>query len=540
MTKGSQNLAGRCQSLGLPLLVVDNAGLVEAVHAPPKDRLHRSLIESPEFAHQLVQRAPLWLDAVEPAVESVWPGCWIVPVPRTQRRRRVGYDVAVIITRDFAAAESFDRICAAGSLDPTQAREHLRAHGPTESEVGRWASTIRWMAQDLDRVGTQQAEINSLSQQLGESYEELSLVYQLSAHMSITHDVLGFLKDSCRELQQVVNLRWIALHVCDADERLQELRGKLVCSGPECPPCRTLTAVGRQLMTRFGAGGSVIVNHVPSLNIHSLNALAQRMLIVPIVREGRPLAILFGADKRTGSELSSVDSKLVTSAAQNMGIFLENAMLYEDMQDMFMGTLHSLIATIDAKDTYTCGHSERVALLSRQLAEAAGLDASVVERVYLSGLVHDVGKIGVPESVLCKPGRLTAEEFEMIKAHPEIGVRILTDIRQMKDLLPGVLHHHERWDGRGYPHGLAGEKIPLFGRLIALADSFDAMSSNRTYRSAMPQASVLEEIRRCGGAQFDPELARLFVSLDFGPFHEMIGDHQARETPLSRAMRRAV
>jgi len=249
---------------------------------------------------------------------------------------------------------------------------------------------------------------------------------------------------------------------------------------------------------------------------------------VPLRTQGKPIGVLIGGDKLDGSELTSVDSKLCDSLASTLAIFLENRMLYEDMHAMFLGTLHALTSAIDAKDSYTHGHTERVAMLARMLGEKIGLDRETVERLYISGLVHDVGKIGVPEAVLCKPGKLTDDEFELIKMHPEIGGRILQDIRQMQDLLPGVLYHHERWDGRGYPSRLAGRDIPLFGRLIGLADAFDAMSSTRTYRSAMDLNEVLSEIRRCAGAQFDPELAEAFLDLDFTPFFELIEKHQAQ------------
>ena len=136
---------------------------------------------------------------------------------------------------------------------------------------------------------------------------------------------------------------------------------------------------------------------------------------------------------------------------------------------------------------------------------------------------------GVPEAVLLKPGKLNDEEFAWIRQHPEIGYRILKDIPQLHDILPGVLHHHERWDGKGYPAGLRGEQIPLVARLIGLADSFDAMSSNRTYRPAMSHAQVLQEITRCIGEQFDPELARVFVTLDFTTYDQLVREHQARE-----------
>src|SRR5690606_26088192 len=157
-----------------------------------------------------------------------------------------------------------------------------------------------------------------------------------------------------------------------------------------------------------------------------------------------------------------------------------------------------------AKDRYTCGHSERVAMLARRIAQAAGLSGPQAERVHICGLLHDVGKIGVPEAVLCKPGRLNDEEFALITQHPAIGHRILKDIPMLEDVLPGVLHHHERFDGRGYPSGLAGQQIPLIARIIALADTFDAMSSTRSYRPAMPRERVLAEITREAGSQLDP------------------------------------
>ena len=185
---------------------------------------------------------------------------------------------------------------------------------------------------------------------------------------------------------------------------------------------------------------------------------------------------------------------------------------------MFMGVLKGMTTAVDAKDPYTCGHSERVGLLASRLALAVGLSPDEAERYRLAGLVHDVGKIGISEAVLSKSGRLTEIEFMQIKKHPEIGHQILRDIPLMGDILPGVLHHHERWDGTGYPTGLKGGEIPLIGRMLALADTFDAMSSTRSYRPAMPRDAVLSEIRRCSGTQFDPKLADVFVTLDFTEF----------------------
>jgi HD-GYP domain-containing protein (c-di-GMP phosphodiesterase class II) len=171
--------------------------------------------------------------------------------------------------------------------------------------------------------------------------------------------------------------------------------------------------------------------------------------------------------------------------------------------------------------------------LSRHLAVQIGLTDAQVERIYMAGLLHDVGKIGVPEAVLQKPGKLTAEEFEQMKKHPEIGARILADIKQVKDILPGVLHHHERYDGKGYPHGLAGENIPQMGRILCLADCFDAMTSNRTYRKALPLEVALAEIRRCSGTQFDPSLAEAFLKTGADGFRDLLGDWEQQTKRLA-------
>jgi len=194
-----------------------------------------------------------------------------------------------------------------------------------------------------------------------------------------------------------------------------------------------------------------------------------------------------------------------------------------------MGLLRSLTSAVDAKDAYTCGHSERVALLAQYLATQAGLPDGQVERIYMAGLLHDVGKIGIPESVLQKTGRLTAEEFELMKRHCQIGAHILADVKQLEDIVPGVLHHHERYDGHGYPMGLAAHDIPVMGRIICLADCFDAMTSNRTYRRALPLQVALTEIRRCSGTQFDPALAEMLLEIPRDQLQNALRDpqHQA-------------
>lgn len=184
-------------------------------------------------------------------------------------------------------------------------------------------------------------------------------------------------------------------------------------------------------------------------------------------------------------------------------------------RELLLATLQSLVRTLEFKDRYTKHHSESVARYASALARAAGLSEEMVQRVATAGLLHDIGKIGIRDSVLTKPGRLTAEEFGHVKLHPVIGAEILDPVLADDAIIAGVRHHHESLDGRGYPEGLAGDRIPLIARVLAIADSYDAMRSRRAYREARDHAAVLEVIEGAAGTQFDPELVAIFLGLDF-------------------------
>ncbi len=180
------------------------------------------------------------------------------------------------------------------------------------------------------------------------------------------------------------------------------------------------------------------------------------------------------------------------------------------LDDANLATVETIAATVDAKDAYTRGHSGRVATYAAAIADALGLPEADVARIRQAGLLHDVGKIGVPDAVLLKPGQLTDEEFAVIKQHPEIGERILRGLPFLAEILPAVRHHHERWDGRGYPDGLAGDAIPPDAAIMAVADSLDAMTSSRTYRVALPIAEAIRRVREGAGAQYDPRVVVAF------------------------------
>lgn len=180
-------------------------------------------------------------------------------------------------------------------------------------------------------------------------------------------------------------------------------------------------------------------------------------------------------------------------------------------QDLFIGSMRAFVAAIDAKDPYTRGHSERVAAHSRTIARQLGLDRAAEHKVWVGALLHDVGKIGIEDSVLTKPGVLTSEEYEEMKRHPVIGAEIMSRIDQLKEMIPAIRWHHEAWNGKGYPDALAGERIPLMARIVGVADTFDAITTNRPYQKAYEPAFAVQKLRELAGQRFDAKVVTAFL-----------------------------
>jgi len=340
------------------------------------------------------------------------------------------------------------------------------------------------------------AQVQSLSNQLDQTSQELSLVYRTSSAARITRQPREFFRQICLNLLGVLDVR--AVGVVAAGESM--LYGNLRI------PATKLTRLANDLLDRFQQSSEpIVLQDLADAPSRWMLPHVHQLLAVPLRREDRFFGCMFAIDKPR-DRFDAADSKLLSSIADQSAVFLENSLLLSDMKSLALGLVHSLTSAVDAKDSYTRGHSERVAHLAEVIARALGMDEESVQRIYLAGLLHDVGKIGISEFVLQKPGKLTSEEFEQMKTHPRIGHRILCDIPQVADILPGVLHHHEHFDGRGYPDQLQGKDIPLMARILSLADAFDAMTSDRTYREKLTAAQALEQIRECSGSQFDPEI----------------------------------
>ena len=196
----------------------------------------------------------------------------------------------------------------------------------------------------------------------------------------------------------------------------------------------------------------------------------------------------------------------------------------DELEKSYMDTIGILRQTVEAKDPYTRGHSDRVSQYSVLIGQKLNLDDKTLHTLKIGGLFHDIGKIGIPDSILLKESKLDDDEYSQIKNHPSIGAHILGDVAMFKDIIPIVLHHHEKFDGHGYPSQLKGEDIPYLARIAAVADTFDAMTSKRSYRNALPLDVVKDEIKRCSGTQFDPAIAEVFLDIlnnDYGKIQEI-------------------
>jgi HD-GYP domain-containing protein (c-di-GMP phosphodiesterase class II) len=254
---------------------------------------------------------------------------------------------------------------------------------------------------------------------------------------------------------------------------------------------------------RFASGHSVI-----GLGIRSV-------MCVPLRTTDQVLGALY-VDSRSGpNRFSDEDLELLAAIGNHTGVALHRVRLLGELERLLLDTVRAIAATIDAKDGYTHRHSERVAALAARIAAEMGLGIDLQELAGLSALLHDVGKIAVPDSILNKPGSLTVEEFAEMRKHPEHGARILSNIQSpmVSAVLPGVRYHHERWDGTGYPEGLRGDSIPLLGRLLGVADFLDALTSARAYHAPKSLDEVVQIIVRQSGVHFDPAIAAAVVRL---------------------------
>lgn len=516
----------RCASLGLACWRLDLNGM--AMEDPIAPGMLSMWLSSRPIRMLMAESAMMWSAQEEFHAIEAQAGVWLFPFPEVHRNRRTGYFVVIGFSPEILSSELIEAGCKGNQLQTKALLHILRDRAKFQgSQATHMMDTLSWMLEDIRALRKNTETIELFSEQLGESYEVVTTLQDLGRSMGALHEPEGIIEDGICEIAATLDYKWVACCINEEHDVRQVLNTHLFQSGM----CKLSAEDTKRIIEHveqsepLGYADTTAIYSVPV----EFSELEPQILVHPMTRDGEHLGFLISGGKcGDDPQVSSHETKLMESISGMLGAALENAELYHRQHLTFMGTIKALSGAIDAKDQYTRGHSERVAMLSSMLAQKVGFSDEEAERIRISGLVHDLGKIGVPEAVLCKPSRLTDEEFDLIKMHPTIGYEIIKDIPDLNDLLPGVLHHHERWDGNGYPAGLAGEDIPRMARIMALADTFDAMSSNRAYRSGLPREKVFAEFRKCAGTQFDPELVEPFLSLDFSIYDDMVAHHKAQ------------
>ena len=349
---------------------------------------------------------------------------------------------------------------------------------------------------------------DTIASELSSRYEELNLIYRIGQKLRLDHHQNTALIELIEDASKTINA-----DICDIS--LKSKYGGLEKNVPSSSRIR-LSKFERALLKKFINETFETKREAFSVldtkRVSSLSALPpMRLMVGPIQFEPSTGTGYMAFLRHCGKmPFSTGDMRLLAMLTGHASVITRNHELYQDLRSTIFSVVQSLSDTIEAKDIYTRGHTLRVSDLSVAIGRAMNLRESRLEHLQWAGVLHDIGKIGIPGEILTKPGRLTDEEMTVMKQHPEIGFKILEHIEALQCAIPAVLHHHEKFDGSGYPTGLKGGKIPLYARIVSVSDTYDSMTSTRSYRKALSHEFTLEEMRRVAGAQLDPEIVAIF------------------------------
>jgi len=421
-----------------------------------------------------------------------------------------------------------------------------------EEKVGRLLAENSRLRAELQQC---RDDLDVCAAQIGNDYEELALLRTLSECLDCSELGQGtwhVARSVLPLLASVVQAESLVL-VTAQQEGAEPDRACADGSAIWVGPVRFDDATCRRFIEMHGreaTGQPLIRNHFEDSPDASEFPGVRKFLMVAVAKGPRTLGWLVAINhlhqhrdrsenplwELSHFEFGSVEAGLLSAVASMLATHAHNVELFREREALLIGIVRAMVSAIDAKDPYTCGHSERVALVARFLGMRLGLAEQDCERLYLAGLLHDLGKLGVPDVILRKPGPLTDEEATQLQVHPERGWAILQDLDQLQHLVPGVLCHHERYDGAGYPDGLAGQAIPWIARVLAVADSYDAMVSDRPYRRGMPHEKVEVILREGAGTQWDPGIIKVLLE----NVAEIKAIWSAHRSQTPRVRRRAV
>lgn len=376
-------------------------------------------------------------------------------------------------------------------------------------------------------------EIEELAQQLELSFEDLYLYSQISDQIKSLTLSKQMLNNLMMKIVENMHVDAAFISLPQRPQFDMEIYRPVSHLGPTNWQnfIDDLQTLARPHLDRQEENYIIINDSREQRSYQELAALPYRFLMVGVRHQGE----LYGWIGLTSFNLQEIfrqgEFRMLRSMAEQLAIVITNTDLYNNLEQFTERMVHSLVYAIEAKDPYTRGHSERVHHFTMLIAKQLHLEDEDFESLKWAAILHDVGKIGISEKILLKPGKLTDEEFGLIKKHPEKGGRILKPVAQLTDSLDGIVHHHERFDGKGYPLGLKGEEIPLAARIIAVADTFDAITSDRVYRNGKSDQEALQIIHSVAGSQLDPGIVTIFKHIYTKKTRE-----QQKECPCKQQM----
>jgi response regulator RpfG family c-di-GMP phosphodiesterase len=352
-------------------------------------------------------------------------------------------------------------------------------------------------------------EKQSLTDETLERYRELSFLFALGEKVALCFDVREVAQLCMDETVNIFGAPDMFVMLANDKTSLMEVVAATGAVNPRELPGIFAPWISESALL---AGRAEVVNDVPSgagrgngpLTVHSF-------VYAPLKVKNKTNGVVFIYSTKPRT-FTSGDLKLLNTIASQVAVAIESARLFEKLQETFFTTVHALAETIEKRDPYTGNHTRRVMEYSLAIGGHMGLDNTRMKWLKLSAVLHDIGKIGVRDNVLLKEGRLTDEEFKEMQKHNIYGSEILKHVEHLRDVLPGVRHHHERFDGKGYPDGIDGEAIDIQARIISVADAFDAMTTNRPYRKGLSLETAFDELRKHSGTQFDPAVVDAFIA----------------------------
>jgi putative nucleotidyltransferase with HDIG domain len=366
----------------------------------------------------------------------------------------------------------------------------------------------------MKRKGAKRRE--SQSERIEERAKRLVLVSNLGRILNSTLDHREVRRNAMRAATQLMKAKVGSLLLID--EEKQQLYFEVALGDKEETVKKITLSMGEGIAGWVAKTGKPLIVNSPERDRRFFKGVDERtefitrnIICVPVKVKEKVIGVLEAINKKGKEKFNRRDLPLFVSLADQVAIALDNARLYQELEEMFFQTAESLADAIEKRDPYTGGHTQRVTSYSLAIARHLQLEPSEKRCLKIAAVLHDIGKIGIEDHILRKPEPLNPEEYHTIKSHASMGAEILQHIRLLRDIIPGVKYHHEQMNGSGYPDGLKGEEMPVIAKIVAVADTYDAMTTDRPYRRALTKETAIGELKRCSGIQFDRDVVGAFV-----------------------------